>query len=236
VSFLEQIFGRKKAEPLKTRQLEMCQQFWFNPHSAHDQKLTLHHDNKRPVEVDSLEVLRLAQVEPSFHELNEFVVYQHWGPEVANLNGTTSRLFKGLEDFESEELGKILNGGPTRRLVIVATTFSPNSIRRLAEVLLPDQLETLGLCWFFSGDSILDRPQDRQDIIFAANRLNIKRLSILTGEFDVECEEILASGLKDNKMLEAVGIFGKDDNQTWPRYPTPRLDAIFAKNADIGKA
>jgi hypothetical protein len=81
-----------------------------------------------------------------------------------------------------------------------------------------------------SGDDITDEPENVDDIAYVANKLNIKRLSILTGAFNEECHDRLAENLKENKSLQYFCVFENDDSEQWPCFPTPKIDAITNAN------
>ncbi len=207
-----------------------CSKPWFNKKSVHDLKVVACDEKQTVVEVDTLEYLELTQHEPAFEKLNNFIIFQHWGPDRYADDGTPCRLYQTLTKPAAKAVAKILKGGPTKRFIFLCAGFTSGSIRLFADTLGPGQLDMLGLFWYFCGDDITDDLQDSDDVAYAVNHLNLKRISILTGEFNSECEDRLAKGLKDNKTIQYFEIFGKDDKHKYPRFDTPKLDKIMIAN------
>lgn len=213
-----------------------CDKPFFDRTSLNDIKLTTYNDKKlNPVEVDKKSFLELTQTE-HFNPWNEFIIYQHWGQDTESTDGIPCRLYKALDKYEADDIAKIIKGGPTRKIILVCTGFMRGSIRQFAETLSadsPHHLEMLGLFWYFSGDDITDEKEDPYDVAYAVNQLKVKRLSILTAEFNKEVEESLAEGISDNKDIKYVGIFQKEETFKWPKFETPNIDAIVQRNNGI---
>lgn len=163
---------------------------------------------------------------------NEFIIYQQWGPTRAD----GGRSYLWLDIPTAERLAEGISKGFTKNLILVCTMFEPGSIQRFADVLVGSNssaspsLDLLGLFWYFSGDDITDEPENVDDIAYAVNKLNIKRLSILTRVFNDECHGRLAENLKENKSLQYFSVFENDDSEQWPPFPTPEIDAITNAN------
>lgn len=205
---------------------------WFNPNSPYDQKVTTYLEPQNPVEVDTPNALRFVQSE-EFYPRNQFVVYQQWGEEIPDVG----RPLYWFDLKAATTVAEIIKGGPTRKLILICTTFQPGSIRRFAEEMVQDQsknngnqLEFLGFFWYFSGDDITDDSDYAAEIAFATNCLSLKRLSILTGAFNNECEDRLFEGLQQNTSLQHFGVFYKSEEYTWQQIPTPKIDELVNNN------
>ena len=211
---------------------EFCRQPIFDVSSPHDQKLTTY-DNpiESYYEVDQIEVFEQLQSD-KYSPGNEFIIYQQWGPTRED----GGRPYFWLDIPTAERLAKGVSKGFTKNLILVCTMFEPGSIQRFTDALVgsnslaPPPLDLLGLFWYFSGDDITDEPENVDDIAYAVNKLNIKRLSILTRAFNDECHDRLAENLKENKSLQYFCVFENDDSEQWPPFPTPKIDAITNAN------
>ncbi len=212
---------------------EFCRQPFFDISSPHDQKLTTYDSPiESYYEVDQIEVFEQLQSD-KYSPGNEFIIYQQWGPTRED----GGRPYFWLDIPTAERLASGISKGFTKNLILVCTMFEPGSIQRFTNVLIsnnslgaPPSLDLLGLFWYFSGDDITDEPENVDDIAYVANKLNIKRLSILTRDFNDECHDRLAENLKENKSLQYFSVFENDDSEQWPRFPTPKIDAITNAN------
>ena len=216
------------------RQEISARKLWFDPDSPNDLKVTTYSELQEPIEVDTINALRSSQSE-TFHPHNEFVIYQQWGKNLPD----GGRYYYWLDIDTATTVAEIIKGGPTHKLILMCTTFQPGAIQRFAEALVQDQLdnsgsqlEYLGLFWYFSGDDITDNPECATEIAYAANSLQLKRLSILTGAFNSECEDHLVEGLRQNSTLECLSVFYKDEQYIWEQIPTPRVDEMLRTNRD----
>jgi hypothetical protein len=225
------------ARIFKGNEKPLCRRPWFDPQSFSDQKLTTYRENQQPLEVDSMDSLKITQID-SFSPWNRFVVYQQWGDEA--LHG--GRYYHWLDKKTAGLVAKTINGGPTKNIIFLCTMFEPGAIRYFADILLNGSsrneqapIDMLGLFWCFNGASVTDEPENVEDIAYTIDRMQLKRLSILTGHFDNEFENALADRLldKNNTSLEHFGVFQKDDSYQWPRFPTPRMDAMVGMNRNI---
>ncbi|MFC1745336.1 hypothetical protein ACFL35_15185 [Candidatus Riflebacteria bacterium] len=206
----------------------LCHSPWFNPDNPNDLRVTNFSENCSPIEVDSIAALQYVMTD-FFAPNNGFVIYQQWGEEQED----GSRLFFWLDCKTVKLIADIIKGGPTKKLVLLCTTFEPGAIKLLAELLGDDtssQLEYLGMFWYFSGDDITDAPDIIAEINYAVDRLQLQSLSILTEEFDDRCKNLLFEGLKDNRSLLKFGVYRKNDAQTWPAFPTAKIDEIIKSN------
>ncbi|XGV96017.1 MAG: hypothetical protein ACAF41_25180 [Leptolyngbya sp. BL-A-14] len=210
----------------------VARQPWFDPRSPHDLKVTTYLEPQDPIEVDTIEHLRLSQSD-IYSPRNQFIVYQQWGERLPD----GGRPFLALTVPAATAVAEIIRGGPTRNLILICTTFMPGAIRAFADTLTQNeaphnapQLEFLGIFWYFSGDDITDEPEHSADVAYAANRLRLKRLSILTGAFNSECEDRLVAGLQQNTALEYFGVFHKTEQYTWQQIPTPKVDELVSAN------
>lgn len=230
--------GRRRGQEyaaykIRSFQQEICARSpWFDPRSPHDLKVTTYSEPQDPVEVDTIENLRLSQSN-LYSPRNQFVVYQQWAERLPE----GGRHYLALTVPAAAAVAEIIRGGATRNLILLCTTFMPGAIRCFVDALTqneaPDsapQLEFLGLFWYFSGDDITDEPEHSADVAYAANRLRLKRLSVLTGAFNNGCEDLLVSGLQQNTTLEHFGVFHKTEQYTWGQIPTPRVDALVSVN------
>ncbi|NLO91110.1 MAG: hypothetical protein GX410_03845 [Elusimicrobia bacterium] len=212
--------------------VQFCRKPWFNPYSDNDWKTTTY-DSKKPfVEVDSIEGLMTA-MKPEFKPYNSFVIFQQWGPEDKDGN----RAYSWLSRPATEQLARALAAGDVRSIILLCTTFEPGAIRAFADTLAslrkPDDgsvLEMLGLFWYFSGDTVVDSPELLDEAAYAVNKLGLSRLSLLSGEFDAECERRLLHSLEGNTKLQWLGVFGKDEAMSWPAFKTPGLAALADAN------
>ncbi len=227
MSFFKALFGGRPEAPL-------CRKPWFDPRSQADQKVTTYDEPQDPLEVDTLEALKAVQ-EPRFSPRNRFIVYQQWGA----VEPDGSRPYFWLDKPAAQAVAQAIAGGPARSLILLCTTFQKGAIRQFSDTLSTQKgagerepLEMLGFFWYFSGDTIDDEPESADEIAYAANRLNLSRLSLLTGTFSPEIEDRLLRGLKDNVRLKRFGAFGKDESYTWPAFAAPRLEAFVAANRD----
>lgn len=212
--------------------VQICRKPWFNPQSASDWKLTGYQEPKPFAEADSpvnLSKLMGAEFEP----YNRFVIYQQWGPEAAD----GSRAYFWLNKQSAEELARTIASGHVQSLMLVCTTFEPGALRAFADALAaqrkPDggpALEMLGLAWYFSGDTAEDSPEALDDAAYAANKLGLSRLSLLSGAFPPDAEQRLANGLKGNTTLKWFGAFVRDEAMSWPAFPLPQMEALVSAN------
>lgn len=218
---------------VRSFQQEICaRQPWFDPSSPYDLKVTTYSEPQDPIEVDTIENLRLSQSNLCAPR-NQFIVYQQWGERLPE----GGRPYLALTVPAAVAVAEILRGGSTRNLILLCTTFMPGAIRAFVDTLIqneaPDsapQLEFLGFFWYFSGDDITDEPEHSADVAYAANRLRLKRLTVLTGAFNSECEDLLVAGLQQNTTLEYFGVFHKTEQYTWEQIPTPQVDALVSAN------
>jgi hypothetical protein len=227
--------GQEQYADYKVRsfQQEICaRQPWFDPSSPYDLKVTTYSEPQDPIEVDTIENLRLSQSN-LYAPRNQFIVYQQWGERLPE----GGRPYLALTVPAAVAVAEILRGGSTRNLILLCTTFMPGAIRAFVDTLIqneaPDsapQLEFLGFFWYFSGDDITDEPEHSADVAYAANRLRLKRLTVLTGAFNSECEDLLVAGLQQNTTLEYFGVFHKTEQYTWEQIPTPQVDALVSAN------
>ncbi|MBW4691252.1 MAG: hypothetical protein KME27_05740 [Lyngbya sp. HA4199-MV5] len=233
------------AYKLRSFQQEIgARQPWFDPRSPHDLKVTTYLEPQHPIEVDTIENLRLSQ-SALYAPRNQFIVYQQWGERPTERdralgvlsNPVTGRIYYALTETAAVAIAEIIRGGPTRNLMLLCTTFMPSAIRAFVDTLTQNetpndapQLEFLGLFWYFSGDDITDEPEHSTDVAYAANSLRLKRLTVLTGAFNDECEDLLVAGLQQNTTLEHFGIFHKNELHKWKQIPTPKVDALISAN------
>ncbi len=211
---------------------EFCRQPFFDVSSPHSQKLTTYDSPiESYYEVDQIEVFKQLQSD-KYSLGNEFIIFQQWGPTRED----GSRPYFWLDIPTAERLAKGVSKGFTKNLILVCTMFEPGAIRRFTDVLIGSNslaspsLDLLGLFWYFSGDDITDEPENAEDIAYAVNRLNIRRLSILSGAYDQACHDRLVESLRDNKSLQYFSVFENDDNGQWPRFSTPEIDTIINAN------
>jgi len=208
--------------------LRLCSRLFFDIESPNDQKLTLYDERKEPIETDTIDGLRKIQSK-AFIPLNHFIIYQHWGDGESD-DGVPYRLYTALEKSKAENIAKILKCGQVKNFIFICTMFMPGAIRTFTDIMLegtPHYLDMLGFFWGLSGDDMTDEVENAYDIADAANRLKIKRLSILTAEFDSGCENRLAEGLRGNSTLRRFGVFRNDERNEFPRFPTPIIDAAI---------
>ncbi len=217
------IIEREKAVHISNHKLE------------NDQKLTTYDDIQKPVEVDSIEYFKLSQ-SSEFAEYNNFLIYQHQSP-LEESDGEMVRYFRWLDKQTAETLANTIKGGPTKKIIMICTMFESGAIKHFADTLLynsqknkiKSSLDMLGLFWYLSMDDITDVADYPKEIAYAVNNLEIKRISILTGEFNDQIENQLVEELKDNNTLEKFMVFQKDDKQEWPIIPTPKIDSLLKK-------
>ena len=212
--------------------LQLCRKPWFNPESPADWKVTANQEPKPFAEVDSPANLLKAQG-AEFTPYNRFVIYQQWGP----VPDDGSRAYFWLSRQAAQELAEIVASGPAQELILVCTTFEPGAIRAFADALAarrkPENgvvLDTLGLFWYFSGDTAEDSPEILDEAAYAADKLGLNRLSILSGGFPPDAQQRLAAGLKGNTTLKWFGAFSRDEAMTWPDYPMPQIQALISAN------
>lgn len=206
-----------------------CDKPWFDPNSPHDQKITTYGSNQCPIETDTFEGLRIAQIQ-GFSPCNDFQLFQHWGDWQKMDDGSRVRPYYALTAERALRAAEIIKGGPARRLILLVTMFMKGALRAFADAMGPGQLEMMGFFWYFSGDDITDEAENAPDIMYAAKTLDLRRISILTGAFDKTVEKALAEGIMDCPSLEVLEVYRKDGpDYTWPRYQTPLIDAALGK-------
>jgi len=82
-----------------------------------------------------------------------------------------------------------------------------------------------------SGDDLTDTPEVATEVAEAASKLGLRRLAIMTGAWNADCERRLAEGLRGARSLECAGVFHKDDEKTWPLIDTPLVRAAVGHRA-----
>ena len=221
-----------RSQPAEHAGVQFCRNPWFNPQSANDWKVTGSQKPEPFAEVDSPSNLSKV-MEPEFEPYNRFVIYQQWGPESAD----GSRTYFWLNKQSAEELARRLAVSPVQSLILVCTTFEPGALRSFADGLAalrkPDggtSLKMLGVFWYFSGDTAEDSPEVLDDAAYAANKLGLSRLSMLSGAFPADAEQRLMNSLKGNTTLKWFGAFTRDEAMSWPAFPMPQLEALVSAN------
>jgi hypothetical protein len=206
----------------------LCHRPWFDPRSVHDWGILLREVRAGDfvIEVDSFEALRAVESEEFRSRRRGTLLYQQWG----RILPTGGRHYLGLDEASAQKVAETIAKGPTREILLLCSMFAQGGMRRFAETLArssPGQLEFAGFLWYFTGDDLTDDPERATELAEAARLLGLKRVSILTAKFDDACEVRLVEGLRGNKALERFAVFEKDDAKTWPRIPTPKIDALF---------
>lgn len=222
-------FGRKKdksKQPKKPVSLPdiICQKPWFNCNEPNDQKLTISSEAITEFYdidlIDTFETLQNDKYDPK----NNFVFYQQWGP----VEQGVGRSYYWLDIKTAERLGKAINAGYVKSLIIICTTFQKDAIRKLADTINSNvSLDLLGFFWYFSGDSIVDEAEHAMDIGYLAEKVYVKRISILTGEYNNKLDDIFIAGFQRAQSLEKFAVFQVDDEGTWPQIPTPKVDELL---------
>lgn len=190
---------------------------WYNPDSASDRRLLFEWE-QAVLETDCPKVLRASR-QSDFAPHHQFLIYQAWRPEVQ----PGVRPVGAMNPALGKEIGEALAGGPTQHLVLVTGGFMSGSLAALGESLAGHKLQTLGLCWHFSGDDITDDLELLPEIMSLCTRCQVERLTVLTGAMSEAVEERLVFLLKDTK-LKQIRIAEKDDDATYPLYQTAKLD------------
>lgn len=203
---------------------------WFNPSSDDDIALTTYtlDQPQLMMEYDELEVFCSYAEElgklgsPGASPVpGRFLVFQHWGPWA---NG--SRPFMALMEPRAKLLGEAIHKSNFTKVMLIVTTFMKGSLRTLADS-IDKKLEYLGLLWYFSGDDITDESYFIDDIGYLAKKLQLERLTIMTGAFNETVEKRLAQALEQAPTLRIVQIHDKQENGRYPRLPTPNIDAML---------
>ncbi len=215
-------------------------QAWFDPDSPHDRRVV----GLEPavaasplargyasVEVDSIEHLRVS-AKPETIGGHTTIIFQQWGPPASD----GGRPYFWLDRATASELGATLRRTPARRLMLLFTTVQDGALRILADALIDGRpagdfrMETLALAWYFSGDDITDDDHHVADVAYAATRLQVRRLSVLTGGWNAACDRRLAAELSAATTLESFAVFAKDEAHTWPQLTAPLVDALVGRS------
>lgn len=205
---------------------------WFNPSSDDDIALTTYSlaQPQMIMEYDELEVLcgyvdELSKLggPGTGAPQGRFLVFQHWGPWA---NG--SRPFMALMEPRAKLLGEAIHKSNFSKVMLIVTTFMKGSLRTLADS-IDKKLEYLGLLWYFSGDDITDETYFTDDIGYLAKKLQLERLTIMTGAFNGEVEKRLAQALEQAPDLRIVQVHDKQENGLYPRLATPNIDAMLQR-------
>ncbi len=197
---------------------------WFNPRSQADLSILL----SRPqalMETDDPQVL--ARIgDPQYAPHHQFVLYQPWREP---LQGTSKRLLGASMPDMLGPAGQSLKGSPVRHLFLITGGIFRGALAALSQGLAGHSLETLGLVWHFTGDDITDVPTMADEIADCCAACNVQRLSLLTAAMNRQVEQQLANRLAQLPQLLQCQIFEKDRSSSYPRFPTPILEAALRR-------
>lgn len=197
---------------------------WFNPRSHDDVKILLSQPSAL-LETDDPQVL--AQIgESRYHPQHHFVLYQPWREPLAN---SSKRLVGAMVPAMAGPVGECLSQSPVRHLFLITGGIFKGALGALREGLRGHQLETLGLVWHFTGDDITDVPTMADEIAELCAACGARRLSMITGAWSQGVEKQLVRRFAEVPELRVCAAFEKDDRATYPRFHTPKLDALMAQ-------
>lgn len=137
--------------------------------------------------MDSIKSLRVI-LSNSVELSDKIVLYQHWGSDIKSKEGIQCRVYSWLDKKTSKKIARIIKKSSIKNIILFFSAIESGSIRVFTDTLNSHQLDMLGLFWSLSGDNITDSKESISDIVYAVDRLSVKRLSILTGDFDNDCE------------------------------------------------
>lgn len=200
---------------------------WFDPHSKADVKLLMGHP-KALLETDDPRVL--AKIgSPQYHPHNQFVIYQPWREPVED---RTVRLVGAMVASMSGPAGESLAKSPVKHFFLVTGGVFRGALGAFKEGLAGHPLETLGIVWHFTGDDITDVPTMVEEIADLAAACSVQKLSLVTSAFNPEVERQMVQHFATVPSLRQCSVWREEKGATYPRFNTPKLDAVLARRSD----
>jgi len=209
--------------------LVQCARAWFDAGSPADHRFVFGTRQRLPgplargaavLEIDTPEQLALLE-QPEMVGRHTTLLYQ-------------GERFRAFDVAAARQVGERLRASPCRRVCLLVATIGRGALRELADLLLAGQaagsmsLDAFALGWYFCGDDITSDGDHVADVVGVAVRLRPRRLALLTGGWSEAVDAALAEGLAAAPALRSFDALLKDDGHTFPRLPSPRVDALLA--------